>query len=156
MIELAQVDETIPILPDTDPLLRTISKPVEAFDSDLHYLAERMAAAMLARGGVGLAAVQIGTPVRLILIREGDRLIFMANPVITRRLNRDDLDMEGCLSVERANWRRIARPAKCEVEWQDLDGNPQAEGFSGQPARAVQHEVEHLDGKLIIDYPKGL
>lgn len=154
MIELAPIDETIPILPDTDPLLRTISSPVELFDDDLRYLAERMAHAMLARRGVGLAAVQIGRPVRLILIREDDRLIFMANPVITRRLNRDDIAKEGCLSVEPVNWRRIARPAKCEAKWQDLDGEYHCEGFSGQVARAVQHEVEHLDGKLIIDYPR--
>ncbi len=141
------------ILSDTDPLLRTISEPVASFGDDLKQLAGSMAVAMLERNGLGLAAVQIGQPVRLILVRDDDRLLFMVNPVITRQLRRDAVEREGCLSVPPRNWKRIARPAKCEASWRDLDGNPQAGGFSGMVARAVQHEVEHLDGILITDHP---
>jgi peptide deformylase len=79
-ITLVPVPAFDPILPDTDPLLRTISAPVTVFDDELCALADRMANAMLIRRGLGLAAVQIGRPVRLILVREHERLIFMANP----------------------------------------------------------------------------
>jgi peptide deformylase len=143
------------ILPDTDPLLRTTSSPVTEFGDELREIAREMAGAMLERNGLGLAAVQIGRPVRLVLVRDGDKLLFMANPVITRKLRRDAVEREGCLSVAPVNWKRIARPAKCEARWQDLSGAPQAAGFSGMIARAVQHEVEHLDGILITDHPRA-
>ena len=143
------------VLPDTDPLLRTISQPVTVFNFTLRYIADQMDTAMTERAGLGLAAVQIGYPVRLILIKDRDTgtLTFMANPVVTRKLRRDAIEREGCLSVPPSKWRNIARPAKCEAEWQDLDGKPQSGGFSNWLARAVMHEVEHLDGILITDYP---
>jgi peptide deformylase len=143
------------ILPDTDPLLRTKSASITEFDEALHSLAHEMASAMLERDGLGLAAVQIGHPVRLILVREGEKLLYMANPTITRRLRRDAVEREGCLSVPPVKWKPIARPAKCEAEWQDLSGTSQSGGFSGMLARAVQHEVEHLDGILITDHPRA-
>lgn len=156
---LIRLTETAPdavrILPDSDPLLRSISKPVEWFDGDLKLLAYDMARAMLDRNGLGLAAVQIGKLRRLIVVRDGERLLFMANPQIARKLRRDAVVQEGCLSVHPRNWKPIARPAKCEATWQDLDGNPQSGSFSGMSARAVQHEVEHLDGILITDHPRA-
>lgn len=146
----------VEILMDDHPMMRTKSAPIVNLfgTADLKALADDMKEAMLSRRGLGLAAVQIGTPIRLILIMDRDtrELTFMANPVLTRKLNRDAVEREGCLSVPEFKWRRIARPAKCEASWQDLDGNPQSGGFSGWTARAVQHEIEHLDGILITDH----
>jgi peptide deformylase len=144
---------TIPILPDTDPLLRTVSAPVEAFDAGLVALAQDMATSMIERRGLGLAAVQIGKPIRLIVVNNDGKLLFMANPKISRQLRRLEVEREGCLSVPASKWKRIARPAKCDVSWQSLDGSAQSGTFKNMVARAVQHEIEHLDGILITDHP---
>lgn len=143
------------ILPDSDPLLRTTSAPVERFDDALKALAEAMKAAMMKERGLGLAAVQIGHPVRMIIVRDrgSEEIIVMVNPVTSRPLRRLDVKLEGCLSVPRSRWRPIARPGKIDCDWFDLDGNPQLGGFSGWLARGIQHEVEHLDGILITDHP---
>jgi peptide deformylase len=99
---------TIPILPDTDPLLRTVSAPVEAFDAGLVALAQDMATSMIERRGLGLAAVQIGKPIRLIVVNNDGKLLFMANPKISRQLRRLEVEREGCLSVPASKWKRIA------------------------------------------------
>lgn len=148
-------DDAPAILQDTDPLLREKSAPVTEFNGDLTALVQRMAYAMLSRNGMGLSAVQIGVPVRVIIARDDPRLVVMVNPVITRRLRRDDVQQEGCLSVPPSKWKRIARPAKCEVEWQDLYGTNQSGGFSGMLARCIQHECDHLEGILITDLPRA-
>lgn len=152
-LSFTQVDDRI--LPDTDPLLRQTSELVTVFDYALQLVAMNMTEAMLARNGLGLAAVQIGKPIRLIVVRTDDGLLFMVNPVVTRKLRRDAIEREGCLSVPPRKWGKIARPAKCEAEWQDLDGKPRSGGFSGIVARCVQHEVEHLEGILITDHPRA-
>jgi peptide deformylase len=143
------------ILPDSDPILRQVSRPVETFDDDLKRLAASMAEAMMAKRGLGLAAVQIGQPVRLVIVRDrgSEELFYMVNPVVSRPLRRLDVKREGCLSVPEAKWKPIARPAKVDCAWCDLDGKEHSQGFSGWLARAVQHEVEHLDGILITDHP---
>lgn len=137
-----------PVLMDGDPFLRQRSAEVTEFGPSLDPLLEQMAAVFNARHAFGLAAVQIGTAKRIILVRgEG----FMLNPVLTRTLNRLDSAEEGCLSVEKKNWRAVSRPAKCEVSWVDRNGRSHADGFSGLTARIIQHEIDHLDGMLITD-----
>lgn len=140
------------ILPDTHPLLRVTSAPVTVFDEHLTDLAADMLGVMRASDGCGLAAVQIGLPVNLIIAEAAGELLIMANPTITRKLRRDAVEREGCLSVAPMYWRKIARPAKCDVEWQDLSGERHQRGFSGGLARTIQHEIDHLHGVLITDY----
>lgn len=139
------------VLQDDNPTLRKVSQPVIEFGTDLTNLADRMILTMRVHNGRGLAAIQIGIPTRLIVALADDKLYVMANPVITRRLNREAIEREGCLSVPPRKWRRVSRPAKCEIEWQDTMGNRFSDGFSGESARVLQHEIDHLDGVLIID-----
>lgn len=142
------------ILPDTDPRLRLKSESVTEFDTRLRVLVQQMKAAMLSRNGLGLAAIQIGEPLRVILVREDTHhLIVMVNPVITRTLKREDISKEGCLSIPPHKWKPVARPAKCDVTWQDTDGETYSATFTGITARCVQHEIDHLEGILMTDHP---
>lgn len=145
--------QTPEILPDTDPRLRLISEPVTEFNDELRTLAGSMIVAMQSKNGLGLAAIQLGTPLRVVIVREDTNIIVMVNPVVSRLLRRDVTLYEGCLSVPRHKWKYIARPAKCDVTYQDLEGHTHTFSASGMLARAIQHEVHHLDGILINDLP---
>lgn len=142
-----------PVLMDGDPILRQRSAEVEAFDDDLAELIALMLRVLHARQGRGLAAIQIGVPKRVIVARSQDELRWMVNPVVTRTLRREVVEREGCLSVEPKYWRTVSRPAKCEIDWQSPDGTKHSGGFSGEMARILQHEIDHLDGVLITDRP---
>jgi peptide deformylase len=140
------------ILTEDNPLLREISTPITEFTEVLRGLSFAMFVAMSARNGRGLAAVQVGHPIRLILFRlEEGVTIAMANPRIIRTLNRDEVRKEGCLSIPPFKWKPVARPAKCEIAWQNLEGEEQTRGFTGMDARAVLHEIDHLEGILLTD-----
>jgi peptide deformylase len=139
------------VLGDDDPLLREVSVPVEEFGEDLAGLAATMTMTMRQWRGLGLSAVQIGTPLRLIVVEVEGELIAMANPVIVRSLDREAVMREGCLSVPPQRHRPVWRPAKCDVEWKNVMGAPQSRSFAGLIARVVQHEIDHLDGVLITD-----
>lgn len=139
------------VLMDGDPFLRQRSEEVEHFDDHLRALIGHMVSVILSRRARGLAAVQIGVPVRVIVARVGNEFLHMVNPVITRTLNRHAVEQEGCLSVLPKHWRTVSRPAKCEISWQDHKGDQHADGFSGEWARVLQHEIDHLDGILITD-----
>jgi peptide deformylase len=149
------------VLQETDPLLRMISDPIETFDDGLRDLSFNMAETIAHHRALGLSAVQVGVPVRLCLVRiyqsgiSAD-YVAMANPKLVRTLNRSAVMKEGCLSIGKGGPRRmIERPAKCEVEWQDLEGNRKTGNFTGWEARCVLHELDHLDGKLMTDMPQA-
>lgn len=150
---LAAIPESDPILRDSDPRLRLVSLDVDDFGPSLRDLVNRMVGAMRVRRGVGLAAIQIGVPSCVIVAETEGELRVMINPKITRKLNRETVAKEGCLSIEPRRWRDVSRPAKCEISWQDVDGAHCSGGFSGLTARVLQHEIDHFDGILITDKP---
>lgn len=142
------------ILQDDDPLLRTVSEPVTDFGMsgpNLDYLLHDMSRAM--GNGLGLSAIQIGVPLRVLIIAErGQRLLPMVNPAMTRVGRELVNDGEGCLSIERGTKRLfIARHKKCDVTWLTPDGQEQSSTLTGMTARIFQHELDHLNGVLMTD-----
>jgi peptide deformylase len=139
-----------------DPLLRTTSAPVEHIDDDLRKLADDMLETMYDAPGVGLAAVQVGVPRRLIVLdtaKDDDppRPLVMINPEIVARGEALRLHEEGCLSIPDVRIE-IERPAAVTVRYLDRDGKPQELSAEGLLATAIQHEIDHLNGRLIIDF----
>jgi len=158
-----------------DPLLKQISKPVESFDAELKTLVEDMFETMYEAPGIGLAAIQVGVPLRVIVIdlqpEDPD-----AEPVAcdhdghhhhhqpTKReprvfINPEILDpsettkpyTEGCLSVPDI-FAEVDRPATCRVRWQDLEGKTHEEDMDDLMAVVIQHEMDHLNGIVFIDH----
>lgn len=133
-----------------DPVLRMRADEVEEFDVELHKVSERMIAVMHDAEGIGLAATQVGILRRFfVCILDGEDRLFV-NPVVTPLGNDTELDTEGCLSLGSVRVP-VERAAKVKIEAQDADGAPLALELEGYPARVVQHEVDHLDGKLMLD-----
>jgi len=134
-----------------DPVLRMQAKPVETFDDDLRRLVERMSALMVDARGVGLAATQVGILQRLFVFSpEEDEVKVVVNPTITRRSDEVEMDDEGCLSLQGV-LVPVERSLEVRVEGKDERGKDVAYDVEGFAARAVQHEVDHLEGKLMID-----
>jgi len=133
-----------------DTVLRMKAREVEAFDDDLERLVERMTSLMHEASGVGLAATQVGVLRRLfVFVDEGeDRVI--VNPVITKRSKDTELDEEGCLSL-RDVLVPVERAQTVTIEGVDTKGEPVKLELETPSARIVQHELDHLDGVLIID-----
>lgn len=138
------------ILTESDPRLRLVSEPITDW-SVVPALAEKLIRTMVRANGIGIAAIQIGVPLRMIVVTIDDDPAVMINPRLVRSLRREAVELEGCLSIPRGRWQRIARPAKCDVEWQDLAGASQTATLSKIEARCVMHEIEHLDGLLLTD-----
>lgn len=135
-----------------DPVLRTPGLEITRFDEALRDEAERMAAIMIDARGVGLAAPQVGSVSRLVVIRAGEDapVVALCNPRIVWRSDEEETDSEGCLSIGEISVD-VPRAVAIRVEAQDVGGQPlelQPEGFE---ARVVQHELDHLDGILILD-----
>jgi len=144
------------ILIHPDPRLKKLCDPVADITSDLGKLAEDMLETMYDAPGVGLAAPQIGVMKRLIVLdcEKGPapaRPLVMINPEVT--WGSEDLSTyeEGCLSIP-DQYADVSRPAEVRVRWTGLDGRAQEEQFDGLWATCVQHEIDHLNGKLFIDY----
>ncbi len=162
-----------------DPVLRETSKPVERIDDDIHRLLDDMAETMYDAPGIGLAAIQIGIPLRVVTIdvakRQADdedspdgetdsqsadigddaeepprETIFMINPKILKFEDEPSVYEEGCLSIPEF-FAEVERPAGCTVSYLDRDGNEQIVDASGILSTCVQHELDHLDGLLFID-----
>lgn len=151
-IPITPADPELPvILCDDEPVLREKSAEVTEFGEAIVPLIGTMLAVLDHKQGQGLAAVQIGVLQRVIVAIVKNEALWMINPVIMRQLNRFETSREGCLSVRPQFWREVSRPAKCDIEWQDVDGTKHKRGFSGQWARVLQHEIDHLDGILITD-----
>lgn len=147
---------TMPIITLPDTVLRKISTPLERVDAEVLKLADDMLETMYAAPGVGLAAVQVGVPLRLVVldVSEEDGVkspqVFI-NPEIVARSRELRLYEEGCLSIP--DFRlEIERPSEITVTYIDRDGRKQQIQATGLLATALQHEIDHLEGKLIIDF----
>lgn len=146
-----------PILIHPDPRLKKACAPVPDLSDDLRALADDMLETMYDAPGIGLAAPQVGVLNRLIVLdcvkEEGaaPRPLIMFNPEITARSDEQSTYEEGCLSIPE-QYADVTRPAEVSVRWIDRGGNPRSEDFTGLWATCVQHEIDHLDGKLFIDY----
>jgi peptide deformylase len=139
-----------------DPVLRTPTLEITRFDRDLRDEAERMAAIMDAAHGIGLAAPQIGMLSRMAVMRidgeDSDRVTVLCNPRIVWRSEEEEDGVEGCLSIGEASIAvNVMRALAVRVEAQDLAGNAIELERDGYAARVVQHEVDHLDGVLMLD-----
>lgn len=144
-----------------DPILRTPCEPVDEINDELRSTMDTMVAMMREQSGVGLAAPQVGITRRfLVMMTPDDEKIFkMINPRIVSYGDKTCTMEEGCLSVLGGDnlpvYANVTRPESVFVEWTDENGKHQSAEMSGVPARIVQHETDHLDGKLFIDYLSG-
>jgi peptide deformylase len=148
-----------PILKYGDRPLHGAAAPVAEFDDALHQLLRDMAETMYAAPGIGLAAPQIGVPFRVFVIdlsvaKEPGRLIEVVNPVMVS-CDGIQLEEEGCLSLPGFN-ATVPRPARAVVRGQDRDGEPVTIEGTGLMARALQHEMDHLEGSLFLDRLRGI
>jgi peptide deformylase len=146
----------LPIITLPDPLLRKPSAPIERIDADVRKLAADMLETMYAAPGVGLAAVQVGVPRRLIVLdtakeEEPPQPLVLINPEIVALASELRQHEEGCLSIPDVRID-IERPGALTVRYLDLDGKAQELAATGLLATAIQHEIDHLNGKLIIDF----
>ena len=159
-----------------DPLLKQVSRPVETFDEELRTLVADMFETMYDAPGIGLAAIQVGVPLRVLVIdlqpddpdaepevctahgghhhthqptRKEPRIFI--NPEITEPSEEHTVYNEGCLSVPEI-YAEVERPARIHARWQDLDGNVHEEEMDGMMAICLQHEMDHLEGVLFIDH----
>jgi peptide deformylase len=142
-----------------DPILRRVATPVTHFDAALKKFAREMCESMVAKDGLGLAAPQVGRSIRVVVIDEsrGEKEpLVLVNPEITWRSDETEEHEEGCLSLPEIDIK-VTRPVSVSVKGQDIDGKPIIiDKAVGMLARALQHETDHLDGKLIIDYASPL
>ena len=142
------------ILTYPDPRLRTLAKPVEQVDDTIKTLIEDMIETMYAADGIGLAASQVDEHVQLVVMdlsKERDAPRVFINPKITV-LDEEKLPYEeGCLSVP-GIYDEVERPREIKIEALDREGNPFTEVASGLLAVCIQHEMDHLNGKLFVDY----
>ncbi|MCI6084654.1 peptide deformylase [Selenomonas sp.] len=139
-----------------NPVLKEHCAPVERVDKRLRKLLDDMAETMYEADGVGLAAPQVGEPIRMIVIDVQDEhgLIELINPVITYREG-EAVDTEGCLSVPNL-FGEVERAAKVKVEFLNRRGKKQHLTATGLLARCIQHECDHLEGQLFIDIAKSV
>ena len=163
------------ILEVPDPRLKTVSTPVDRFDDDLRALVDDMFETMYDAPGIGLAAIQVGVPLRVLVIdlqpedeeaepvpcnhdghhhhhqpTKKEPRVFV-NPEILDPSDELKTYQEGCLSVPDI-YADVDRPAGCRVRWQDLEGNVHEEEMNGMMAVCIQHEMDHLNGILFIDH----
>ena len=164
------------ILEVPDPRLKTVSAPVEVFDDGLRALVADMFETMYDANGIGLAAIQVGVPLRLLVIDlqpedpdaepeectahgghshthqpvRNEPRVFV-NPVILDPADELNTYQEGCLSVPEI-YADVDRPKACRVRWQDLEGQVHEEEMEGMMAVCIQHEMDHLEGVLFIDH----
>ncbi|MBN9584828.1 MAG: peptide deformylase [Afipia sp. 62-7] len=142
------------ILPDTQ--LRLVSKPIEKITPEIRALADDMLETMYEAPGIGLAAIQIAQPLRLITMdvskKEGEKdpRVFI-NPEIISSSEELSVYEEGCLSIP-DYYEEVERPAKVRVRFMDIDGKVHEEDADGLYATCIQHEIDHLNGVLFVDY----
>ena len=150
-----------PILIHPDPRLKKVADPVTAVTEEVRTLASDMLETMYHAPGIGLAAPQVGVMSRLLVMdcvkdeTQAARPMVLLNPEVTWASEALNTYEEGCLSIPE-QYADVERPAEVEVRWMDLEGETQSERFDGLWATCVQHEIDHLDGKLFIDYLKPL
>ncbi|MGV0820725.1 peptide deformylase [Martelella sp. AMO21009] len=148
---------TMPLIILPDPLLRTVSKPVERIDDDLKKFADDMLETMYEAPGIGLAAIQVGVPRRMLVLDvanrdEGEKQpMVVINPIVLHTSDERSVYEEGCLSIPEF-YAEVERPANVRVRYTDLAGKEQEIEADGLLATCLQHEIDHLDGALFIDY----
>ena len=133
-----------------DPVLKTRASPVESFDGSLSNLAEDMLATMREHEGVGLAANQVGRLKRILVAALEEDEFVHVNPVVEEGAETTEKELEGCLSIPGIQVE-VERPTAITVSGQDASGSPLKIEASGLLARILQHEIDHLDGVLILD-----
>jgi len=133
-----------------DPVLRMRAREVESYDNDLRRLVERMTSLMHEAQGVGLAATQVGVLRRLFVFVDDGEDRVLVNPVITKRSKATATDDEGCLSLPGV-LVPVERSLQVTIEGSDVSGEPLRFELEEPTARIVQHELDHLDGMLVID-----
>ncbi|MBK9244176.1 MAG: peptide deformylase [Burkholderiales bacterium] len=146
------------ILEYPDPRLRTVARPVTAFDANFRRLVADMAETMYAAPGIGLAATQVDQHIQLIVIdvsETKDQLRVFVNPQILWASEETALCEEGCLSVP-SIYDEVRRPARVRVRALDADGKPFELDCEGLLAVCVQHEMDHLSGRVFVDYLSAL
>ena len=144
------------IVIEPDPILRKKSESLEKVDDEIRKLLDDMLETMYAAPGIGLAAVQVGILKRIIVIdiskdQEKKTPLFLVNPEIISRSKKTSVYEEGCLSLP-GHFAEIERPAECQVKFIDYDGKEKELVADGLLATCIQHEVDHLNGVLFIDY----
>ena len=144
------------ILTEPDPFLRQKSEEVKDVNDEIKSLMKDMLDTMYDAPGIGLAAIQIGVPKRVIVIdlskgEEKKNPMFFVNPKLMEKSKEDASYEEGCLSVPN-QFAEISRPDKCKVKYLDYDGNEKILEAEGLLATCIQHEMDHLEGVLFIDY----
>ena len=144
------------ILTEPNKLLRQVSEPVDSVGDSEKQLMDDMLETMYAAKGIGLAAIQIGVPKRIIVIDiskddQKKEPRYFVNPVIKKKDPLKATYEEGCLSVPN-QFAEINRPSKCEVEYLDYNGEKKFLNAEGILATCIQHEMDHLEGILFIDY----
>jgi len=144
------------IIIEPDPILRKKCKPVEKVDDELKKLMKEMLNTMYQAPGIGLAAIQVGILKRVVVIdiskdEHKKEPLFLVNPEITYRSKETSTYEEGCLSLP-GQFAEIERPADCHLKYVDFEGKKKDIKASGLLSTCIQHEVDHLNGVLFIDY----
>ena len=145
-----------PILIAPDPRLKAVSRVIAVVDADIRRLADEMLESMYAADGVGLAAIQIGVPKRVLVMdlarkdNKNEPRVFI-NPKILWTSDEMAMCQEGCLSVPDI-WEDVERPAQIRAEYLDRDGRLQNLEAEGLLATCLQHEIDHLEGVLFVDH----
>ena len=142
-----------------DPVLREVATPVDTFDDELRTLIDDMVETMHKAPGIGLAAPQIGISKRLAVVdlsvgEDPEQLLVLVNPELEVSAD-EEADQEGCLSIPDFT-EKVTRPATVKLTAKDAQGEAYELEADGLLARAIQHEIDHLDGVLFVDYLKGL
>ena len=144
------------IVIEPDPILRKISQPIETVNNETKKLLDDMLETMYAAPGIGLAAVQVGILKRIIVIdiskeKEKKNPFFLINPEIIFKSEKTSSYEEGCLSLP-GHFAEIERPSECHVNYIDYNGKKRELKANGILSTCIQHEVDHLNGVLFIDY----
>ena len=144
------------ILTEPNKILRQVSVPVENVGNEERQLMDDMLETMYHAKGIGLAAIQIGVPKRIIVMDIGNKdkgkePMYFVNPLVKKKNSEHSTYEEGCLSVPN-QFAEVNRPSTCEVEYLDYNGNKKTLKASGLLATCIQHEMDHLEGILFIDY----
>ena len=145
-----------PILTEPNKILRQVSQPVDNVGDEERKLMKDMLETMYDANGIGLAAIQIGIPKRIIVMdlsKDGEKKEprYFVNPIIKDKNEKKNTYEEGCLSVPN-QFAEIDRPSRCEVEYLDFNGDKKILKADGLLATCIQHEMDHLEGILFIDY----
>ena len=143
------------ILTEPDPFLRQISHDVEKVDKEIRTLMNDMLETMYAAPGIGLAAIQVGVPKRVIVIdlskEDEKKPLYFVNPKIIIKSKNNSTYEEGCLSVP-GQFAEVDRPNQCHISYLDYNGKKKKLKAEGLLATCIQHEMDHLEGILFIDY----